>query len=486
MERTTKSANSFFFLPAEPPFRGSGAIANAYVNETLRELGYEVHGHYGSPARDMTVADYLPLAVADRVRRIQSAPEAALSVYCDMGLTLYPLRRRPGHRNVVLFHGLAGLPGHWVGNPDIDSYWCNSSYSRGVLRSILAMPDWGRRRLLDPRAFRVASNVTLPLPCVEAPEGILADGSPELPAHVREAIDSGDLLGHCIMSEKLELWAGYSILVFLNELAIENGFGKRVRLFVGEPLYAQLQASLQQPPAQLPRLLQPLGRALEHLGITLDDLFIPVPMVVQSALFEIVRSCHFGLLYNWMPESFGFYPLESVFLGCPVYTNGIGNLRHLLPEGHGIRTLEVEGMAFGDLFSYRQAAQAIYRDVVEEPERTREECRLGADYIRSHYNREAMRRDIAARLDEMEGAGGEETGLDALSIRLSPVVRSWNPATRRLISDLGHRILSEDDTARVRDLLGRPCAEVGQGETPERIAQLDRLFAEGVLALEAC
>ena len=58
-----------------------------------------------------------------------------------------------------------------------------------------------------------------------------------------------------------------------------------------------------------------------------------------------ILSHQVGLAYNTFPEPFGFYVLESVHNGTPVYTNGAGNNRFLLPPGHGIVVQETGEMA---------------------------------------------------------------------------------------------------------------------------------------------
>lgn len=152
------------------------------------------------------------------------------------------------------------------------------------------------------------------------------------------------------------------------------------------------------------------------MGLTIDDILIPVPRLAQASLFKTIKACRFALLYHWVPEPFGLLPLESVCNGCPVYTNSAGNLRYLAGAGgprH--RRFETEGMAFGDLNEYQKVEQRIFHDAVVDPEAAREACRQGAEYIARTYNREAMRRDLSAllaRLDEPPS----ETELDNTTV----------------------------------------------------------------------
>ncbi|HEV7784926.1 MAG TPA: hypothetical protein VGQ28_06285, partial [Thermoanaerobaculia bacterium] len=401
---------------------------------------------------------------------------------CDASLGLFPLLRRETQKNVVFFHGLFGYPGHWIGNEAIDRYWCNSDYMTRVLTSLLATPNWDQGRLLDPRAFSIVDTVTLPLPFLEMPDGVLMDGPEKLPRAALEALDGNDILGHCV-AEKLDEKAIYSIMLTLNHMALQSGIGRRFRLFVERFIYNGIKAMLETvDPEDFPPEFLPLKAALGQLGLTIDDLLIPIPRLAQASLFKVIKACKFALLYHWVPEPFGLLPLESVCLGCPVYTNGAGNLRYLVPEGNGISVFETEGMAFGDLGEYQKVAQRIFQDAVVDPEPAREACRRGAEYIARTYNREAMRRDLAVRLADL-GEPPAETDLDATAMGLSPLVRSWNPSNRRVVSDYKSCELSVDEAALLGEILGQGCAGLECRKNLAIRETIERLFQQGVLAV---
>lgn len=477
-----KRAHVFYFHPPVRPFSGSCSVANSYLNDALGTLGYEVHGIYAD-GRSPSTADFLvPLRAVERVLEARSLPPAGLTVHCDFGLEVGRVRRLRGQKNVVFFHGLAGSPSEWAGNPSVDRYWGNSAYMRDVVQSLLAMPDWRRGRLLDPRAFGIVSYLTLALPCLEEPAGALQVGSSEIPRHAREAIEQGDVLGHAVTAEKVDERALYSILLLLNRLAQERGLGRRFRAFVAEPMFRRVEATLGLPEDRYPPEMIFFRDNLRALGLTAADLLIPVPLLGQSALFEMLRACRLGFFYNTFAEPFGFYPLESVFHGCPLYTNGIGNLRHLLPEGHGIHVHETESMGFGDPAAYLPVAEAIYRDTVTDPAPVEEQCRRGADFIRRRYNREALENSLAAELERL-GTPPETVGLDDLTVVLSPLVRLWNPATRRALTDHSPRQLSERERDVAEASLGKNAGEIRRSAGEPELEILQKLFKTGLLTL---
>ncbi len=475
-----KKARVILNDPAEPPFRGSPSVINAALNDTLRGLGYELACLYGR--RNWREAGtFLPVEEARQVVRLRAQGEFDLEVRCNVSVVQYPLVRQGAQKNVVFFHALVGYPGWWLGNQVVDGFWCNSDYLARVVASLLATPDWERGALLDPRAFALAGRITLPLPWLDRPEGVLVDGPEALPQIAEEALQGNDILGHCVAG-KLDEKAVYSTMLALNMMAAQGGLGRRFRLFVERFLYDGMKGALSADTGAVPSEFAPLKAALGQLGMTIDDILIPVPRLAQAALFRLMRGCRFGLFYHWFPEPFGLHPLESVCLGCPIYTNGAGNLRYLLPEGHGITVFETEGMAFGNVAEYRAVAERIFRDAVLSPAAAgAEACRRGADYIARTYTREAMRQDVAARLAALTEAP-VETALAATRVALSPLVRSWNPQSRRVVSDYRSVELSAEQSATLGEVVGRSGGDVG-GDRALR-ERAGELFDLGVLALQ--
>lgn len=475
-----KRARQLLRHPPGPPYQGAVAIINAMLREILADLGYETSCVSRLRNVNSDISDWVPLPAARAVHRMQSDP-VDLEIRDNTSLHFFPPSHRGARRNVLFLHALLSPGEQWFGNDFIDRYWANSEYLARLLVSFLSLPDWGRGRLFDPRAFSIVSSVTLPLPLLEMPEALIEHGSGELPAAALAAMESDDLLGHCVTG-KLDQRATYAILLGLNQMALRGGIGRRFRLFVESWLYDDLRRLLQDMPlADMPPEFRPLRAYLAHLGLTIDDILIPIPLLAQSASFAILRACHFGLQYHWLPEAFGLFPLESICHGCPIYTNGAGNLRYLLPADCGINVVETEDMVFGDPAAYLPVVERIFQDTVVNPAPAREACRRGAEHIAARYTKKALRRDLEARLGELD-APLSEHGLDAARIVLSPLVRSWNPETRRIISDRQSLELPPESAGLLHEILGQRCGDLDCRRSAAAMAAVDGLFDQGIIA----
>ncbi len=442
-------------------------LGNSYLTQALERCGYRTRG--ANFSRGRIIEQLVPFHLAPARSKLIAASPADLAFYDDEGLSICPPSRRWARTNVVFYHGLLYNPGTWMGNDAIDLHCGNSPYLARVLRALLAFPDWEKRRCLDPRAFQIVSHVTLPLPSVEEPDGSRRMSGADVPRAVRALLESGEVIGHALQPGKHDFSASVSILFYLNEMARKDG-RPAVRLLVADTdLTAERVAALQ-------KVLRLVGRSPE-------DFYVPVPRLSHRALFKTMRACAFGLSYNTVPESFGFYVLESVHNGCPLFTNGVGNIRHLLPPGHGIEVFEDFAMTQGRPEAYEAVARRIHDALADRAARGRQ-CRRGASYIDAHYNRRSLQRDLAAALERLEGPAAPETDFDALTIELGPLVRHYDAASGTVISDLESFTLSASQAALLPELLGRKCGDLSATDrSTMRLAQ--RLFARGVLSLSA-
>lgn len=468
---TARDVKIFFHHAPRTPNGGAPHFANALLEDAFRDLGWSLDTHYAD--EQISWPDlFFPLREMRRIAAIDAAP-ADLAFYCDGGALLRPPSRRVARRSAVFFHGVGRGAAVWAANPEVDLYIANSTYLQRVLQSMMSMPDWRRRRCLDPRVFHNIARLRLALPCVESPDGDPAVGAgrnPELPDRVRAAItaiEEGGLLGHAIQPGKPDLVAQTEILVALNAMA-----DRPARLLVGE--------------RDVPRYLEairPAGReTLARLGLKPEDLFLGVPPLPQTTLFGLFAACDFGLSFNIVPESFGFYVLESVFNLCPVYTNGCGNMRSM-PEGHGVEVCETVEMAFGERSGFETAAARILHDAGPGREEAKRRCRLGRDLIARTHTRETMRQDLASCLERLEEDEPNEPAFDDLVFGIGPGVRLWHRESGRVVSDLRNVQLTPKENALAGSLIGCRAGET-RGFPEDRLDALDRLFTTGVLALE--
>ena len=136
-----------------------------------------------------------------------------------------PSRRWAKH-NIVLYHGLAYGAGAWMNNPDVDLHCANSPYLARVLRALHAFPDWRGRRCLDPRVFGAVTDMVLPVPCVDFPQGHAAfsEGT-EIPVQVGRLLQQGTVVGHALQGRKHDVMATLGIMHWLNEIARAHASG---------------------------------------------------------------------------------------------------------------------------------------------------------------------------------------------------------------------------------------------------------------------
>jgi hypothetical protein len=452
-----KTAHAFFGSVGVPP---AVVLANAYLVQALESAGYRTQVH-GSLVSKSNTERLLPLHLAKERAELVAASPADLALYADGGLNLCPPGRQWARRSAVFYHVLCSNPGSWLGNDAIDLHLGNSDYTARVLTSLLAFPDWERRRCLDPRAFGKVAAVPLALPCVEEPDGSDMQGA-EIPLEVRALLDSGDVVGHALQPHKQDVLATVSILLTLNELAREAG-GRPVRLLT---MAVNLSGDR----------LEWMRRLMEPRGWTPEDLFVPVPGLNPRALFQLMRQCAFGLAYNIVPETFGFYVLESVHNGCPVFTNGCGNMRHLLPEGHGLEVFETAAMVQGNPGAYQAVAHRIHA-ALSDRAALQARCAMGRAYIGARYNRGAMQAALGAALALPEAP---PLDFESLQVEIGPLVRMHDRAAGIVVSDLRSGVLNPGEARALAELPGRSCAELKALDPDAR-----SLFDLGVLSLRA-
>ncbi len=469
--RATQLANMLFVVDTDQPYHKSSGVINDYFRGALTRAGFQVQRfhrqrvHRDPPTHVPYAERLIPLSDLALLHQIAVAPNPSITFYDGLGLDIWAPRSLSNHRNVVFLHGLRGCTGLAVANAAIDLYCCNSDYLSRVLSSFMLLPDWRRRELIDPRGSALVRSLRLPIPILEYPDGYPNEGG-DLTKVVIQALDSDAVIGHSIQRDKASPTALLCIVRALNELAKARGTAG-FRLVVSTAIMPELEDLVR-------------SHFVDDREEMLDW-FIPVRLLNNSALVSLMRRCRFGLCYNRVPESFGIYPLESVFVGCPIYSNGAGNNRWLLPPHHGITVYESESMAFGGLDDYNRVAQQILEDL--DSGHSSVDCDKGAAYIAMHHSRVEFEHDLNLALATLDQEITQpEVEFKDTVFDLSPLVRWWNPDSGRVISD--HRNLTLD--GRLSDLVANVCGmgpdQLGKIDC-ELARDLDYLFHSGVLQL---
>ena len=453
-----------------PPFQGSVGIVNNAIPSALKRLGWDI-GAVAQPVAVGMEEAMLPFGRAAALSWHRGQGVAEVALYDDAGTAAAVPSRQWAKRNVVLYHGLVHGTGAWISNPEIDLHCANSPYLARVLQALFGFPDWLNRRCLNSRGLARVTDIRLPLPCVAAPDGSPDLGGMELPAIVQRQLDGNLICGHALQPRKQDWTATLSILYCLNELARKHG-SPAIKLLIPDTS------------------LDPSRRAaydafLGQSGYSCADFFIPVPVLNQRALFRVMRACRFGLAYNIFPEPFGFYLLESVYNGCPAYTNGVGNNRFLLPPEHGIEVHEYPAMAGSadgapEVSVFMDVARNIYANLTN-PSRSRHRCRRGKEIIEQSWSNASFEASLAAALDRLESTH-QEPSFDELVVGYSPLVRSLDRRSGQSLNDYGNAVLSAAQISQVGDLLGRRCGDL-DGAKMARLEMQHGLFRRGILAL---
>ncbi|MET4729601.1 hypothetical protein ABIE09_003415 [Lysobacter enzymogenes] len=454
-----------------PPFHSVGYVNHA-IGPILTRNGWDVRS-FEPPRNDLGEEAMLPYGLAGQLTRFDADAPPHIALFDATGTAARSPARGWARHNAVLYHGLAYGAGAWIANPAVDLHLANSPYLADVLRSLFAFPNWRQRRVLNPRGLMRTKSIRLPLPSVECPDGHpgFAHGADLPPALLRELDSGATVWGHALQPGKQDWLATLSILYWLNEL--RTAPLPPIRLFVSE------HSLTEDVRRGLDAMLAPAGRSCA-------DYFVRVPHLSQAALFRLMRGCRFGLAYNRFPEPFGFYVLESVHQRCPVYTNGVGNNRHLLPAEHGINVYETFDMVEDERgqrnpVAWRGVAERILRDL-RQGEVVRGQCERGGRVIESTWNLGNFESDLAQALRSLDSVVEPQINFEAMRVGLGPVVRGLDVATGRCLNDYAsHRLVPEAIEA-VASLQGRQCGEFLVGEM-ERIEADFGLFSSGVLAV---
>jgi hypothetical protein len=470
---------------AERPFCNAAEALNAYAYEAFEKLNYKVEamqlpppgkvkrgGFHASTARREGLPAGWSMRAFGRLTRLR---EIEVALFCDGLQWVEPLDLFKANKKVVFFHGLSGLSLVWM-RRDVDLCG-NSQWTQELLRGYGGYPDWASRNMICPDIFQRTTFVKCPLPALENLNGLGVGDS--LPDGIWKELERDD----CVYGLDSLLEANdqihASLIVAINMIARQHADGRRFRLIVLERKLWRIQELMRRLPSE-----HPLIMALNTLQMTWRDLYFPIQnWVQQSDFFRLMRQSRFFLAFNQIPESFGMMPLECVLQGCPVYTNGSGNLRFLLPHsGNGMRVEDTEGLLDGDFDEHLRVAALVYGNAIQlDRDGTspiREDLARGQGFIPENYSPEVFFESFSAMLGRSRPA---LPLLHEMQLDLSPTVRQWNRSSGRMLTDYGNHFLEHPQTKELERLLGRSAADLFGHATSHEQVFISGLWKKNVL-----
>jgi hypothetical protein len=454
-------AELYVDVPATAPFNGSLGIGNKYIHDALTAAGATVDVVLHPP--ENVGHNLIPMESACAVARLRGSAPPDLRLFIDRVLRTVGPDARSSTKNVVYFHGLVFGPSIYL-QQSFTGFCLNSRYLMETLLTLLYFPCDDDRLSCKIAGSPVVGAVPMVAPCLDFPDGYPSYGR----AHpLSERLETGNfLLGHALRPDKPDPFAFAAILTHLDRRCRKEGF-EGAKAFLPETDCWRIAAR---------------AAGLPH-RVEVDRLFHPMEVLQNPDLYRLIKSTAFGLCYDNFPEPFGIYPLDSVFLGVPVFTNGVGNLRHLLPADHGLDVFDRAEFYFGSPKSrfeaYDQVAERILKSVTSG--RGRHDCAFGHDYIRENYSPDLFKQRMARFLTACRNFGEAKIiSTEARKLRLSPAVRAWDVKDARVISDFKTTELSPEQNRFLNDHLGQSAELLTKDKDRKILLNLYRL---GVVTL---
>lgn len=454
-------------VDTDEPFHKSSGIINHYLQNSLIESGFAVSVFARRRSHEITIGErLLQLQQFSLLHQISLADQPDISIYCGQGISIDTPKKKDNHKNAVFLHGIRGYPGILIKNDALDLYICNSEYLKSVLISLMMFPDFRRREVLDNHGRMRVCSVRLPIPILEYPSGYPNEGA-DLPPAVTDLFQKGFMIGHSVQRDKPSPAALAALTMHLhNESKARKLPG--VKVIISNDI--------------LPELTELFRQQYPEEADNFFDFFYAVPLLNNGALLTLFQNTDFGICYNRYPESFGIYPLESIYVGCPIYSNGIGNNRHLLPAGHGMIIRETFATATGSADAFHPIAVEILEDCLTG--RRKAECSKGADYIKAHHNKSNFSEDIKTAVCHLQNDStiNSYPELNQMVVQLGPLIRQWDPESGQVISDYASKTLLPEENDLLKSIIGKTPKQLQSRSEKERL-QLYPLFHEGLVTL---
>jgi hypothetical protein len=239
-------------------------------------------------------------------------------------------------------------------------------------------------------------------------------------------------IGHSFRPYKHNYLYTLEVLSRLNHLAKKNG-KKGVRFLIPQITSDEFFKTIEE----------------NNLDENLYEVLVPLPGLDNRSLRRLMRVSDFCLSFDDVIEAFGFYPIESVYETCPVYTNGSGNLRFLLPPGNGIHVLDDLNVHFGNKKQKGVALDSISKKIFHSivTKEGKRSCLSGKKIIHKMYGEkiytESFKKVFSEKVEKKKSSH-KFRSYKKCRIGLSPYVRLADLKQRQFITDQGNFELSKD------------------------------------------
>jgi hypothetical protein len=270
------------------------------------------------------------------------------------------------------------------------------------------------------------ADTTLALPIIEFPDGYPSYGERISPKALNQLCRES-YVGHALRPRKMDCFATLSLLYGLNRTAKKRK-SKPFNLIIPEVDFPRFKLAIE--PMEIPRN-------------TLDYL-IPVEHLDNSSMVTVMKKSDFSFCYDEIVEGFGYYPNESIYCGSPVFTNGSGNVRNVVPANHGLFIAETLTMYFGTpknrIDAYVRISEKIFDQIISG--NAKNTCALGKKYIETNYSRKAFTERLKFHIEKVLKLKKEKKNVQKTifsgKFQISPYLRLADWTRGQFVTDMGN------------------------------------------------
>ena len=426
--------------------QGAALQCNQHLEDTIIEMGYSLIP-FSHKLNSLKSQIFIPW---DRLKFTQlfHSQCSDISIYCDRGVVFGPPSHCSSRINILLLHGLA-YNFELINSLDhIDLILTTSQYFAEVAKMMLGgFVISNAEQLRNMHSVRLKDNETIiyPLmPPVEKSEFVV-DRNDEFLNQFKLNKDHQLVLAHAVQPNKASIPAFVGIVASLVSKFKE--LNKVFKVFTSSVDFNEINDEL--------TYLSSLNWFDDFFNIDVQDVrdsFIYTDRLPQSDLHRLFSMSSLGLCYNEVPESFGMYVLESILNGCPIFSNGSGNMRYSLPASHGHYVKENHGIYIRNAIDLKILASEIMTKLGNL--NLGLEISRGQEFIQSNYNVRIFKREFRNILKTLSSSINQcqeriDTNNASVLKRefyvLSPLVRSLYACSKCVIADHQNFYLSENE-----------------------------------------